>query len=209
MNAMSNNIDLKLVAQQIRKAREMLTGKTWCQRRFFDRRGCMCAHGALQVTSNPNVRELYDILLKKRDAWEAGEAVSPGAAAAAAAAGSWGADAVAAVAAEAAEAAVRASTRAAAAGPTGAAEAGAEAAEAGAGAGALVAAEDARPDNKPMLLAWGRRPVWLSQTNASSYVCGMVGLTAGYNDSVKLDAVLQKMDEAAKLADALAESEAK
>lgn len=177
------------LSEQIREAARLLTSETWNQGRYFSVRSghvCMCAHGAMQAVANERVRQALSNPRKEVAAADMAEAATA-AFVAACAAGRAAAPSSPAMAAWAAWAA-----------------AAADAAESGAEAEAEAWTFGTDADLAAIRSAWERRPSWAPE---SSYMLGLVGLTAAWNDANgrTLDEVRAKFEEAAKLAEEIAE----
>lgn len=213
-------------SEAIRAASKSLNKDNWNKGSYFAvKEGvlCMCAHGALQAQENGAVRAALATLERPGRRPTTAPVAASGAAVAADAA--WvaaaaDADATAEKAAGWAVAmasAARTSARARAAGVDAVAQTAAAAASAAADADATAAAGAARYVSEATTIALpegaskgsGFRskyippPPWAGMAK-SSWVCGLVGLTASFNDNPKttLRTVKLKMAKAAKLAEA-------
>ncbi len=167
------------IADQLAEMLSILTEDNWVRGSYFSVRDghvCMCAHGLAQSVSNERVKEALgtDARLARRleAAAEAAEAAEAVTAAGAAS-----------------EAAVTAAKAAEAAVTAGAARSAGEAAEAARGSAEMVEA------------SWEARPYWVMDSSVeNSYVMGMVGLTANFNDNHTYAEVRAKLEEAHNLA---------
>jgi hypothetical protein len=155
----------------IRRAKDQLTSETWGKYAYFstkDGKLCMCAHGAMQSVSNPEV--VATLACRARRAPKAARA-----------------------AAEAEPAAAAALAKARLAENTASASA--------VDAAAVAARAESISEAK------GKKPGWVSDEDGSeaSYILGLVGLTATFNDdlSTTLEHIHAKFEEAADLAEKL------
>lgn len=165
------------ISEVITQARARITKTSWFQGSYFcasDGEVCMCAHGAIQATVNPIVLAILgEAPSPSRTSRSLALRLSAGAYAALAAAEVADDACVATLAAEAA--AVEGATLAVATHAYAAAERGA----------ALARARGAWEHFRPI---WDGRPLWVRIAGDrgsldAHFVCGLVGLTAGFNDA--------------------------